>query len=187
MLIYSILFALMNVVRRLGFLGFIVLVVISVFFNIFFKGSTFIKIQIVYYALSAIFLVIAFILACFGQLFVSTSDKLLKKYYGAVTWPEACFLYCYYYFLFARLNFVFSIALCIKSGIWYPIVISVVYLLFAFYLMPRLQPFIWLAHQESQGNKKAGFELMMLDMLKNTMHLKQEEDKIKSERDNLMK
>ena len=53
--------------------------------------------------------------------------------------------------------------------------------------MPRLQPFIWLAHQESQGNKKAGFELMMLEMLKNTMHLNQEENKIKSEWDDLMK
>ena len=152
----------------------LIITTISILLNIFFKGNSFIILQIVYYSISILFFLYVISLLLLGDT-GSNYDSQLKaiygktfsKYYCAIRYPYGAEIYCSLCSLFSLINFVYTIALCIKTGIWFPIIIAIFYeLIDTFFLGPRLNPTIFLGNQAKRGDIKAAMELDAINEIK---------------------
>ena len=81
---------------------------------------------------------------------------------------------CFCHYL-SIINFVYTIALWIKLEIWFPIIVSLFYfLLYLFFLGPRLNPTLFLGIQAKRGDINAEMELDAINEIKraifNTNH-----------------
>ena len=152
----------------------LIIITISILLNIFLKGNVFIILQIFYYSISVLFclyITSLLLLGDEGSHYDSTIKaiygKTFSKYYCAIRYPFGSEIYsciCYY---FSIINFVYTIALCVKLGIWFPIIISIFYFLFyLFFLGPRFNPTLFLGSQAKRGDINAAMELDAINEIK---------------------
>ena len=167
-LVFSLVFGFGIFIRSLGLLGAIIVFAIHLLLNIFLKDKAFAVLQTIYYSLSVLFFVQGIMSATAG-FFCKSHDKLVRKYYCAIYWNLGAEMISWYCSEFTIHNFIYTIALCVKTGIWYPIVLSIFYFLVCNTIVgPRLNPYLFLADRAKQGDYNAAIDLQMLTTLKNT-------------------
>lgn len=162
------LFACFMLIRALGIFGIIIMLAVHIALNVFLKEKSFMILQIIYYGFSCIIFLYC-LLQSFVGCFSNNPDKLVRRYYCAIKYPMGAEMFSWLCSVFMFHNFVYAIALCVKTGIWYPIVLCVIYFLIYNNLIgPRLNPYLFLADRAKQGDYNAAIDLQMLNTLKIT-------------------
>ena len=121
-----------------------------------------------YCIISIIIFLQALLFSFFGNILLGAFG-ILENYYCAIKWPNFSALNYFITSVFSVVNFVFAIYLCFKPGIWYPIIISIIYF-FAINLPigTRLNPDLFLSERAKHGDNKA---LKDLEEIKNLRFL----------------
>ena len=133
--------------------------IVSIVLNIFLKGDAFKLLHIVYFSISSVILLQAIFFSYLGVILLG-SYGVLEKYYCAIKWPFFSQTNYLVTSSFSVLNFVFSVALWIKIGIWFPSIVAVI--LFFFInntLALHLSPQYFLPEKAKNGDDKAIKEL----------------------------